>query len=236
MMVIVPKVPATPLATAILDRLKGVYAAAADPAKASPMRAYMRDQFPYLGLPAPVQVKLTGQVMAGVPKPDQADLRAVALACWAYGEREYQYFACKLLRKHSRVLDASFLPTAAVLITAKSWWDTVDELAAHVVGPIVLADRAQSAVMDEWSTNDNMWLVRAAILHQLGYREATDTMRLFHYCAIQAEHRDFFIRKAIGWALREYSKTDPVAVRDFVSGHQARLSGLSQREALRLIR
>jgi 3-methyladenine DNA glycosylase AlkD len=174
--------------------------------------------------------------MAGMAKPDQADLHSIALACWGFNEREYQYFACKLLRTHNRVLTPSFLPVAADLITSKSWWDTVDELAAHVVGPIVFADRAQASVMDAWSTHDNMWLIRTAILHQLGYREATDTTRLFRYCSIQAEHRDFFVRKAIGWALREYSKTDPVAVSEFTHVNQARLSGLSRREALRLIK
>jgi 3-methyladenine DNA glycosylase AlkD len=235
MMVIVPKIAVTPLATEVVDRLKGVYAAAADPERASAMRAYMREQFPFLGIPAPVQAKLARPVMAGIKKPDEADLRDIALACWDLDAREYQYFACKLLRKHNRTLSPAFLSTSSALVTSKSWWDTVDELAAHVVGPIVYADRQQARVMDDWSTDDNLWLVRTAILHQLGYREATDATRLFHYCSIQAERPEFFIRKAIGWALREYSKSDPVAVRDFVSAHQGRLSGLSSREAVRLI-
>ena len=87
--------------------------------------------------------------------------------------------------------------------------------------------------MDGWATGDDIWLVRTAILHQLTYKEATDAKRLFHYCTLQAGHRDFFIRKAIGWALREYAKTDPAAVRTYVHAHQSRLSTLSVREALR---
>jgi 3-methyladenine DNA glycosylase AlkD len=235
MMVIVPKIAVTPLATEVVDRLKGVYAAAADPVKASAMRAYMRDQFPFLGIPAPLQVRLNREVMAGIGKPDEADLGAIAFACWELDSREYQYFACKLLRKHRRTLSSAFLPTTAELIASKSWWDTVDELAAHVVGAIVHADRLQATVMDDWSTDEDLWLVRTAILHQLNYREDTDATRLFHYCSVQAQRPEFFVRKAIGWALRVYSKTDPVAVRDFVKAHQARLSGLSSREALRLI-
>jgi 3-methyladenine DNA glycosylase AlkD len=89
--------------------------------------------------------------------------------------------------------------------------------------------------MDEWSVEDNMWLARTAILHQLTYKKETDAARLFGYCLARADHPDFFIRKAIGWALREYAKSEPAAVRQFVIAHQDRLSPLSVREALKNI-
>src|SRR6266540_1420745 len=118
-------------------------------------------------------------------------------------------------------------------ITNKSWWDTVDALAAHLVGPIVANHPATVSTMDEWAGEENVWLARTAILHQLTYKEATDTERLFRYCVTRADHRDFFIRKAIGWALRQHAWTDPGAVRRFVAAHTDRLSPLSVREALK---
>lgn len=224
------------LAGTVLDRLRRRYPEAADPARATSMAAYMRDQFPFLGVPGPAQKLLAREVLAGLPKPAEADLREVALGCWALPEREYQYFACGWLRRHARVCSAGFLDTARYLIMTKSWWDTVDALAAHLVGPLVARHRAALlSTMDDWVAGDELWLIRTAILHQLTYQEDTDADRLFRYCADRAGHPDFFIRKAIGWALREYAKTDPRAVHDFVKEHRAGLSGLSVREALKNI-
>jgi 3-methyladenine DNA glycosylase AlkD len=223
----------TRLAGTMLDRLATTYSAAADPAKAGPMRAYMRDQFPFLGIRGPEQRLLTRQVLAGLERPDEADLRDIALGCWDLPEREYQYFAADLLRRHIRVCSAAFLDTARHLIVTRSWWDTVDVLAAHVVGPLVSRYPELVSTMDEWSAGSELWLVRTAILHQLRYREATDATRLLRYCTAQAGHPDFFIRKAIGWALREYAKTAPDTVRAYVRAHESRLSALSVREALR---
>jgi 3-methyladenine DNA glycosylase AlkD len=220
-------------ADAVLTRLTAVYGAARDPDRAAGAAAYMRDRFPFLGIGAPAQKALSREVLAGLPTPAEDDLTAVARACWALPEREYQYFAVGLLRRHVRVCSAAFLPVTRELVTTKPWWDTVDALAGRVVGPLVSAHPRLVATMDEWSTDDDLWLVRTAILHQLFYRSATDARRLFAYCARQAGHRDFFVRKAIGWALREYAKTDPAAVRSFVDTHRDTLSGLSVREALK---
>ncbi|HEY7175814.1 MAG TPA: DNA alkylation repair protein [Micromonosporaceae bacterium] len=223
----------TPLATTVVGRLTDTYGAARDPERAAPMVAYMRHQFAYLGIGAPEQRVLSRTVVAGLPSPTAADLRDIALACWALDEREYQYFAARLLRRHVRACSAGFLDTVRVLITTKPWWDTVDELAVHVVGPLVARFGDLATTMDAWSADADMWLVRTAILHQLRYRDKTDSERLFRYSASQAGHRDFFVRKAIGWALREYAKTDAEAVRAFVDAHRESLSGLSIREALR---
>jgi 3-methyladenine DNA glycosylase AlkD len=222
-----------PLAAEVMSRLTRVYAAARDPDRAVPMAAYMREQFPFLGIPGPAQRTLAREVLAGLPRPAEPDLRAVALACWRLPEREYQYFACGWLRRHARVCSAGFIDTARVLVTTKPWWDTVDALAAHLVGPLVAHHPTLRSTMDAWAEDADVWLVRTAILHQLTYKEATDQGRLFHYCTQQAAHTDFFVRKAIGWALREYAKTDPATVRTYVHAHQSRLSGLSAREALK---
>lgn len=226
----------SPLPTTVLDRLTTVYAAAANADRARAMAGYMRDQFPFLGIDGPAQKVLAREVLAGLTRPTEADLVAVALGCWALPEREYQYFACAWLRRHSRACGSGFLDTARHLVVTKPWWDTVDTLAAHVVGPLVARHPALVPAMDDWSANENMWLARTAILHQLRYRDATDEERLFRYCTALAGHRDFFIRKAIGWALREYAKTDPVVVRSYVEANRNRLSPLSIREALKNLR
>lgn len=221
----------TPLAAEILARLTRVFGAARDPERAPAMAAYMRDKFPFLGIQSPAQRMLAREVLAGLPRPAEADLRDVAEGCWALPEREYQYFACGLLRRHARVCSAGFIETARHLVVTKPWWDTVDALAAHLVGTLVSTHPQLVSTMDKWVVDPDLWLVRTAILHQLRYKEQTDAERLFRYCTRQAGHTDFFVRKAIGWALREYAKTDPAAVRAYVASH--RLAPLSAREALK---
>jgi 3-methyladenine DNA glycosylase AlkD len=133
-------------------------------------------------------------------------------------------------------LTSADLPAIARLIITKSWWDTVDALAISVVGPIVLTDRsAGDHVTDDWIRSDDMWLARAAILHQNKWKTATDEPRLFAFCLAHAAETDFFYRKAIGWALREYSKTAPDAVREFIAAHDDELSGLSKREGMKVL-
>jgi 3-methyladenine DNA glycosylase AlkD len=215
----------------LLDRLVRIFSAAREPDRAVKAAAYMRDQFAFLGFSMPTQRALARTVVAGLPTPTEDELRATALACWALEEREYQYFACDFLRTHHTVPGPEFLETARTLITTKSWWDTVDPLATRFVGSLVRRLPALRERMDEWSAEKNMWLVRTAILHQMHWGEATDTDRLFDYCTRQAGHRDFFVRKAIGWALRQYAWTDPDAVRKYVAKNRAVLSPLSVREA-----
>ncbi|NUS28849.1 MAG: DNA alkylation repair protein [Streptomyces sp.] len=230
-----PSLPRSALADTVLERLTATYGAAADPARAEPMRAYMKDVAPFLGLTTPVRRALSRTVVAGVPRPDEADCTAIALRCWRLPEREYQYFAVDYLRRHARVLSSGFLPVSRHLVSTVPWWDTVDLLAAHVVGTLVAADPALRADMDAWIVDDDLWIARTALLHQLRHKERTDTARLFTYCLHQSGHPDFFIRKAIGWALREYAKTDPEAVRSFLAREEGRFAPLSVREALKNI-
>ena len=132
--------------------------------------------------------------------------------------------------RHATQPGPGFLATVETLVTTRSWWDTVDPLATRVTGGIVARHQTAVSTMDKWAADDNMWLARTAILHQLHFKEKTDTERLFGYCTALAEHKDFFIRKAIGWALRQYARTDPDAVREFVAA-TPHLSALSVREA-----
>ncbi|MFJ6938522.1 DNA alkylation repair protein [Streptomyces sp. NPDC101132] len=225
--------PPSVLADAVLERLTAAYGPAADPVRAAAAAAYMKGVAPFLGIPTPRRRELSRAVLAGLPRPAEADCKAIALRCWALPEREYHYFAVDYLRRHVGRCSSDLLPVVRRLLVTVPWWDTVDLLAAHTVGPLVAADPALAAVMDDWSGDADLWLVRTALLHQLRFKEATDTGRLFGYCLRQAGHPDFFVRKAIGWSLREYAKTDPDAVREFVAGARDRLAPLSVREALK---
>lgn len=196
------------------------------------MSRYMRDLFPFLGIPAPHRTALERAVFVGLPTPVAAEVIDSASALWGLDEREYQYAACALLARHAKLLSPGDLPAVRRLIESKSWWDTVDTLASNVVGPMVAGHPELTAEMDLWIRDENIWVARTAILHQLRYKSSTDPGRLFRYCELRAAHPDFFIRKAIGWALREYSKTDGDAVRGFVASHETALSPLSRKEAL----
>ncbi|MEU4123890.1 DNA alkylation repair protein [Streptomyces virginiae] len=228
-----PRVPRSALADTLLERMTGTYAAAADPGRAEAMAAYMKHVAPFLGIPTPLRRELSKTVTKNTRRPSEVDVAALALRCWRLPEREYHYFAVDYLRRHVDRCSSGLLPVVRHLITTVPWWDTVDLLAAHTVGPLVAADPALAPVMDEWIGSEDLWLARAALLHQLRYKDATDTDRLFAHCRRRAGHPDFFLRKAIGWALREYAKTDPDAVRAFVDAERATLSPLSVREALK---
>jgi 3-methyladenine DNA glycosylase AlkD len=227
------------IATELADRIAAELAARADPARAAPMARYMRDQFPFLGVMAPAQQDAWRAATAGLPArlPGPVVVEA-ALALWVRPQREHQYLACRLVNRHARTParapDASvgFLDTVEVLLTTRPWWDTVDALATHAAGDLVRHHPELRQRMDAWLAGDDLWLTRSALLHMNGWKAATDVDWLFAACLARADHTDFFIRKAIGWALREYSKVDEAAVVAFVAAHERELSGLSRREAL----
>ncbi|MCK9517678.1 MAG: DNA alkylation repair protein [Dehalococcoidia bacterium] len=203
-----------------------------DSTRAVGMRKYMREQFPFLGIPTTKRRRLQKTALKGTSPPEPAELLNAARQLWDLDEREYQYAGTELLIRYERVLPANALPSIEKLITTKVWWDTVDGLASRVVGPMVQRYPELVSRMEAWAASENTWLARSAILHQLLQKERTDEERLFRYCLQRAGDREFFIRKAIGWALREYSKTAPEAVRGFVAEHEHELSPLSRREAL----
>lgn len=218
--------------TAESDRRLGALVVAlearADPERAPAMAAYMKGHFAFLGIASPERRAAQKEALGDWKAPSVEDLAAFARSCWARDEREYQYAACDSLVRHVKRLDPDALDLAEELITTKPWWDTVDVLAARVVGPC-----AERPVIERWLVSGDLWLERTAILHQLGYGDRTDADLLFRACLTHAASSEFFLRKAIGWALRQYARTDPDAVRAFVADHVDELSGLSRREALK---
>lgn len=196
--------------------------------------AYMKGIAPFFGLMTDQRRALVREHVAAHGAPDSKELPAIARAAFSCKEREMHYTAVDLLRKHAKKLGPKDLHLVEELMTTKSWWDTVDLLAVHVAGAILRAHPKEIPKWNKrWITSDNMWLNRTAILFQLAWKEETNRDLLFANIERHAAHKDFFIRKAIGWSLRGLAETDPAAVKAFVRTHK--LSPLSEREALRKI-
>lgn len=218
---------------AIRSAIRAALTDVADPSRAPQMAAYMKDRFPFLGVGAPTRRAACRGALARARGLDEGAALDLAAALWDEPEREFQYVACDLVRASARRWSPGALAPIRALVVSRSWWDTVDAL-ARGVGDLVLAHPELAAEMDQWIGDDDIWVARVALLHQLGWRDRADADRLFRYCARRAPDDEFFIRKAVGWALRDRARTDPDGVRAFVAAHPE-LSGLSRREALKHI-
>jgi 3-methyladenine DNA glycosylase AlkD len=218
----------------VLGWLTQQYQIHQNPQKAREMAAYMKDLFPYWGVQTPqrrqIQQALFSQIKSIV---SESWLTDTARGLWQLEQREYHYAALDLLDKFHPHLTPTALPTLEYLVVTKSWWDTVDAIASHLVGKLVLRASELLPSLDQYSTHDNLWLRRTAILHQLSFKAQTDQERLFRYCTLNGSSREFFIQKAIGWALREYAKTDQEAVVEYARANHHLLSNLSKREGLK---
>jgi 3-methyladenine DNA glycosylase AlkD len=217
---------------AVVDGL----AAVAVPADAGPMTAYMRNQFRFLGVKAPAQKAVFRAALATAGPPlDEAEVVRAIDNLWARPEREYRYAGCTLASRFASKASPAFVDHVARWITTDPWWDTCDPLARGCAGAVVRRHPGRRRTMDRWLAGDDMWLIRAALLHMGGWKDAIDRDWVFAACRATADHPDFFVRKAIGWILRDLAWVDPGAVVAFVDGAPA-LSGLSKREALKNVR
>ena len=206
-------------------------AAIANSERAPIMAAYMKGHFAFYGVQAGERRAAVRPLTAELRLASADELVAAAEALFDQEHRELHYTACDLLRRWVAHLGTTDLGAICALIETHSWWDTVDAPAAHVVGPIVRADRSNLApVMDRW-IDESLWVARSAILHQLTYKADTDEQQLFRHVVRRAGDKEFFIRKALGWALRQHARVRPDAGRAFVEQHREELSGLTIREA-----
>ncbi|MBC3906123.1 DNA alkylation repair protein [Undibacterium umbellatum] len=218
----------------VIDNFQLSLSRVADSQRAIAMRAYMKNQFEFLGISAPERRKACAADIQELKTADPAQLLAIAQALWACKEREYHYVAIDILAKHWRSLRPDDSPLLLLLAQQKSWWDTVDGLTG-VIGDLLRKNltggRQIQISMDAALEHPDFWVRRIALLHQLGWRELTDVDRLFHYALALADEKEFFIRKAIGWALRDYAWHEPAAIHGFLQANQSRFSGLTLREA-----
>lgn len=206
-----------------------------DPETATGMKRYMRNRFDFLGVKMPVRRTATRPLFRPDRRPDIADLPEITEDLFGRKQREFQYAAVDLLDVYRGELPASFLGLAESLITTKSWWDTVDGLASHLVGDLAARHAAAGRrAINRWRKAGSFWLRRATLIHQLGYKARTDAGLLFEIIRENRPDPEFFIQKAIGWSLRECSKTDADAVVRFVEEEE--LEGLARREALKWLK
>jgi 3-methyladenine DNA glycosylase AlkD len=204
----------------------------ANPAQAAPMKKYMRDQFEYLGIKSPQFKLLMKQHIAEHGLPPVADLDRMVRELWMLPQREFQYIAISFSERLNEKLPKEFVKSLEYLLVNKSWWDTVDSIAGSIVGvhfrrfPTV-----REKYVAKWRKSDNFWLRRTCILFQLGYKKETDFPLMSDLIRENLGSKEFFINKAIGWALRQYAHTDPQAVKKFVRATP--LEPLSRREAMK---
>jgi len=204
------------------------------------MQMYMKSAMPFRGVPAPQLKRLLRGLFAIHPPPDRTTWESTVRLLWdeaAYREERYAATALTGHRDARGWQDLDTMPLYEHMIVTGAWWDHVDELASRRVGPILRAHHAEMAVLlRRWAADDDLWRRRTAILAQLGSKESTDVQLLTDVLTANlldgsAVTRDFFIRKAIGWALRQHARVDPAWVRAYVEDHRDRLSPLSVREA-----
>ena len=211
--------------------LKKLFENNANPDQAVPMKKYMRDQFEYLGIKSPQVKVLLRQHIAEYGLPALEDMDQIARDLWNLPPREFQYVAISLMERLEKKLSSKSIRTLEYMITHKSWWDTVDNI-SHIVGVLFRAypDVKQKHLV-RWRASKNFWLRRTAILFQLDYKHETDFDLLCEIICENLGSTEFFINKAIGWALRQFAYTDAKAVKKFVKGTD--LHPLSRREAMK---
>ena len=211
-------------------------AAAANPERARVQQRYMKSSMPFYGINMPEVRAITRRVFAAPLACDE--LRETVRHLWSGARRREERYAVQILlamKPHLECLGPPDMPLLEEMVVSGAWWDLVDELCI-VIGDVLRRHPRQiRALMRRWSTDPNLWKRRVSILCQLRFKEDTDLELLYANIEPNLADRDFFIRKAIGWALRQYAWTNPAEIRRYVRANSARLSGLSKREALKNI-
>ena len=216
----------------IHDLEKG-YTENASPENAVAMEKYMKNHFTFYGLKTEVRRKIHKECLDNNKQEIKENARHLALELYSKDQREYHYSAIEILMKEfKKNLQLEDIGLIEHLLVTHSWWDSVDTISKYLLGGYLQQfPQERDTVLAGFSGSENMWLNRSAILFQLGYKKETDAELLFSTCKKHRHSKEFFIQKAIGWALREYAKTNPEAVKNFVKN--ANLKPLSNREALK---
>lgn len=221
----------------LLDTLRAALHEAADPDRAPAMQAYMKTSMPFHGVPRPARAAVEKRVLGAAALPSAAVWRREVLGLWRgarYREERYGAISLAQDRRARCFHDMEALPMFEEMIVSGAWWDLVDPLATHSLGRMLRENPAEvRAVMLGWSTDEDMWKRRTAILCQLHFKGETDLELLYACIDPSLASKEFFLRKAIGWALRQHARTDPGEVARWVRVNEGRLSPLSRREAMK---
>ena len=223
----------------LIEALTNAFSMVADRERAIQQQAYMKSAMPYYGIAAPVLRNISRELFKGHPIDQAAVWEATILDLWRNARfREERYGAIELLsfKPYRQYFSPELMPLLEEFIVSGAWWDYVDNIAINMVGPLLRGFPRQLApLLRDWSVDDDIWRRRTAILAQLKFKGDTDTDLLFAFIEPSISEKEFFLRKAIGWALREYSKTDPSTVIDYIDANSSRLSGLTKREGLKIL-
>ncbi|MBX2941275.1 MAG: DNA alkylation repair protein [Cyclobacteriaceae bacterium] len=218
-----------------LSTLQAEFERQANPKIAAGQKAYMKNRFEFYGIPAPQRKETQKPFLLKQQLPPKKALKSLVKQLWNQPQREYQMFGQELVHRYSKQLEKEDIALLEYMVTHKSWWDTVDFIAANTMGAYFqLYPELRKEYVKKWLASDHMWLQRSALLFQLKYKDQLDKELLANTIRQLQGSKEFFINKAIGWTLRQYSKTNPKWVKDFVRDTPT-LANLSKREALRLI-
>ncbi len=216
------------------NKLRAILEIQGDPVIANGMKKYMRNQFDYFGIPSPKRKLLVKDFVSSYKLTNRDNFLEFIEMCWLQPQREFKYVAMDLSLRQLKFMNRDYIQFFEKLIAMDSWWDTVDCLAPQILGKIILKDLDLRLIYcEKWIESENFWYQRAAIISQLMYRHQTDFLLLQALILRRADSKEFFIRKASGWALRQYSKINPGAVKEFISTNS--LSPLTVREGMRRI-
>lgn len=212
------------------DKLEEQFLAAQDTDRAEKMTAYMKNKFQFFGISSPIRKEISKEFLNRSALPEWEEAKDLIVSLWEQPYRELHYFAMELATRYRKDWQKEDLQLFEFMITEQSWWDTVDHISSNLVGPFLQKfPELKESEMQRWNSSGYLWLERASIIFQLKYKDKTDTSLLSRFILAHASSPEFFLRKAIGWALREYSKRDPQWVRKFIEEHE--LSNLSRKEA-----
>ena len=204
----------------------------ADPAKAGPMAAYMKTDMPFYGVQKQGRTPIVRELVRECPPAGRTDYEANVRALWRLEHREEKYLALGYARAFDEYVDLRSIPLFRFLIIEGAWWDLVDEAAIKLVGRALAKDRnGVTPVVEAWIGDEDLWLRRTSIICQIGHKDDVDQTLLAKACEDNFSDDDFFIRKAIGWGLRDHARVAPEWVGDFCDAHRSEMSNLSYREA-----
>jgi len=217
-----------------LKELSDQFAAHRDENNAVAMKKYMKGRYEYFGIKSPLRKEISKSFLKRFGLPDDDQIEQVAKDCWDLPQREFQYFAMELLGKVAKKAEICRVDLYEYLALNKSWWDSIDYISSNLVG--VHFKKFPDTIIpytEKWMDSGNIWMQRVSLLYQLKYRSDTDLDLMTKYIERLFGSKEFFINKAIGWILREYSKTNAEWVVDYVKDNKDLMANLSKREALK---
>ncbi len=218
----------------LLSLVQDHFEALRDQQKAREMAAYMKTEMPFYGIQKPDRIPVLKLIKRELPPGNQKEYLQAVKSLWSCPHREEKYLAIDYAVQFGDYLDISTVPVFEGMVRDGAWWDFIDPIASNIIGRILMEDRSSmTSILYKWIEDEDFWIRRTAVLSQLKHKENTDSRMLFQFCDTLKSENEFFIRKAIGWALREYSYTEPALVMEYLNANKDELSGLSYREGIK---